>query len=93
MKKSIHRVPLPSVTYRKLPRGCFGLWKDTRQPMRLPGKIQIDYRLKNKILLDTLIHELLHEFLPDLTEERVTTVATCIAEVLWDHRFREVPGV
>ncbi len=92
MKTKIRRTRIPSVTYKKLPRGINGLWIENKRPPYPDalGKIQINFKLKGKELLDVLVHELLHEYFPDVTEDKVTTTATCIAEVLWSHRFREV---
>ena len=40
--------------------------------------------------LDTLIHELLHYYFPDATEKHVEKIATIMANVLWDRRYRRI---
>lgn len=47
--------------------------------------------LTGRRLLDTLIHELLHEEHPGMSEEDVTRTATNIASVLWGEGYRREP--
>ena len=55
-----------------------------------PGRIRIHRRLRGLIRLDTLIHELLHEFNPKWTERRVKRTATRLAKILWSQGYRRV---
>lgn len=52
------------------------------------GLIEIDPRIKGKKRIDTLIHEHLHHYLPDMPEDDVTKLATSIANALWANRVR-----
>lgn len=52
------------------------------------GLIEIDPRIKGKKRLDTLIHEHLHHYLPNMPEDDVTKLATSIANALWANRVR-----
>lgn len=54
------------------------------------GAIDIDPRLKPRDYMDTLIHELLHREISDLSEECVTATATMIADALWEKKFRSI---
>ncbi len=54
------------------------------------GTIRIDSRLKPQHFLDTLIHELLHREIPDLSEECVQETAEIIAKHLWEKNFRRL---
>ncbi len=82
---------IPPISYKKLPRGIHGFWiAPAKKDIHYPGRIEIARGLSSKKLLEALIHELLHEYFPDVTEEKVTTVAMCIGKALWAHRFREV---
>lgn len=85
------KVKIPSITYKKLPKRINGYWyPPKKQSVHHPGRIEIQRNLDSQTLLETLIHELLHEYFPDITEEKVTSSAVCIAYALWDHNFREV---
>ena len=54
------------------------------------GLIEIDPRLKSRAALDTLIHEMLHHYAPQWSENKVSKTASGMASVLWQHRFRRV---
>jgi hypothetical protein len=54
------------------------------------GLIEIDPRLRPKAALDTLIHEMLHHYAPKWSEAKVKRVATAMASILWEHRFRRI---
>ena len=87
----IKKVTIPSISYKKLPRGVYGFWiAPAKKDIHYPGRIEIARGLPSKLLLETLIHELLHEYFPDVIEEKVTTVARCLGTVLWAHKFREI---
>jgi hypothetical protein len=54
-----------------------------------PNKqIVIDKELSGVLLLDTLVHELLHASCWDLSEESVESAASDIAAVLWRLGYR-----
>lgn len=72
----------PKVTERKLGRErADGLYHSD-------GLIEIDPRLKGKNRLDTLIHEHLHHYFPEMSEDRVEKIATGMANTLWKNRVR-----
>ena len=51
--------------------------------------IQVDGReRKKRIFLESLIHEVIHAFLPDLPEETVDRIAKAIAALLWRIGYR-----
>jgi hypothetical protein len=52
--------------------------------------IEILSTLESFDYLDTLIHEMLHYYFPEMTERRVEKVATIMAKALWDRRFRRL---
>lgn len=62
--------------------------------------IEIDPRIKGKLLLDTFIHERLHFIFPDLHESRkenpdadgVQEVAEILTDFLWQHGYRRTDG-
>lgn len=54
-----------------------------------PNKqIVVDQNLSGELLLDTLVHELLHAACWDLAEETVEEAASDIASVLWRLGYR-----
>lgn len=53
-------------------------------------EIEIDPRQLSKEYLNTLIHEMLHCFLPDLSERSITKMADLMAHEIWKRRFRRV---
>jgi hypothetical protein len=46
--------------------------------------------MKGKQTLDTLIHELLHHYAPDWSENKVSRMASQMTEALWKQRFRRI---
>lgn len=79
------RIPKLRVVERKLGREkAFGLC------YRGIGLVEIDPRQASKEYLDTLIHEMLHNFFPHAAEWRVGKVATKMANVLWKHSYRRI---
>lgn len=79
------RTPKVKVVERKLGReGALG------QYFQGTGLIEIDPRQKAKEYLDTLIHELLHMYYPDESEENICEVATSIAKEVWKRNFRRI---
>lgn len=74
----------PKVIERKLGRDrAVGLyWGD--------GVIEIDPRLPSKEYLGTLIHELLHNVLPGLSEDQVEQIERVMTDAIWKRRFRRI---
>ena len=60
-------------------------WPKTRQRI-----IEIDPRQSPKDYLDTLIHEALHELLPNKREDFILRSGTSIANLLWRLGYRQV---
>ena len=52
------------------------------------NKIEIDPRQSTKEYLDTLIHEMLHCFFPNLDEKHIRRTASKIARQIWNRRYR-----
>lgn len=52
--------------------------------------IEILETLESNEYMDTLIHEMLHYYVPELSERRVEKIATEIAMALWERRFRRI---
>lgn len=57
-------------------------------PQEPAKQIVIDQSLRGELLLDTLVHELLHAACWDLAEETVEATASDIASVLWKLGYR-----
>lgn len=53
-------------------------------------EIEIDPRQSSREYLDTLIHEMLHCFLPDLSERGITRMADLMTEEIWKRRYRRI---
>lgn len=84
---------IPKVRYVEFSKkqDAVGRWSPpAKNRMDRPGTIEIDHRLRPLEELDTLLHELLHEYFRDITEEKVETTATMMAAVLWREGFRKV---
>lgn len=60
---------------------------DAKRP-QMPRKILVDDRLRNRPLLETILHECLHVSFPSASEEHVTESARDIARVLWTLGYR-----
>lgn len=58
-------------------------------PYRKTVKLDIDPRQNQLSKLDTLIHELIHLFDPDMKETKVRKFATYIAKGLWRDGYRK----
>ena len=54
------------------------------------GLIEIDPRQGQRVLLDTLIHELLHILEPDWSEAKVTRTAKTLTHYIWKSQFRRI---
>jgi hypothetical protein len=87
--KTLHR--LPQVRYVEFTKkqDAWGRWIPPIKHNR-PGIVEVDSRLEPSAELDTLLHELLHEYFRDTTEEKVDETATLMAAVLWREGYRKV---
>lgn len=54
-------------------------------------EIEIDPNQGDKEYLNTLIHEMLHCFLPDLQERFIIRIADIMAENVWKKGYRKKP--
>jgi predicted GNAT family N-acyltransferase len=52
--------------------------------------IVLDPRLKPKKHFETIIHEMLHQVYPEMSERKVTVSARKLARFLWKYGFRRV---
>jgi len=65
-------------------RSAWGLCHSKLHLIEILGSLEaFDY-------LDTLIHEMLHYYFQKATEKHVEKVATKMANVLWDRRYRRM---
>lgn len=90
----------PKIVYRRLgkepPKSCkchcphtdYGRWKGDIKFRPANGVISVDPRQPDEELLDTLIHELMHDAAPFLEEFAVCHYASHIAEALWREGWR-----
>ena len=60
-----------------------------KPPFRKTVEIRIDPRQNGLSKLDTLVHEILHLFDPELSETKVRKMATYIAKGLWKNGYRK----
>lgn len=76
---------VPRIRERKLGReGNWGQhWSGTRN-------IEIDPRQPSRKYLNTLIHELLHMFFPDLNEDTVLLIGDRMEKVIWKKDYRRM---
>lgn len=74
--KKLGRYNLRKCSKRQKRIRCFGMWQRA-------GLVWVDPRQKDKSYVDTLIHEMLHEYAPEWTENRVRRTASKIAKQLW----------
>jgi hypothetical protein len=54
------------------------------------GLIEVDPRQKSRYYLNTLVHEVLHEALDELSEKQVARTAGMIAEAVWGAKYRRL---
>lgn len=90
----------PKIVYRRLgkeppikcnckcPHTDFGRWKGDIKFAPSNGVVSVDPRQPDEELLDTLVHELLHDAAPFLEEFAVRCYGTHIAEALWREGWR-----
>jgi hypothetical protein len=92
MKKEQPKSELPKVVYGKLgssrprngnkpSRTPFGTWDK--------GLIKIDPRQEPQEMLDTIVHEVLHEAQPEINEEGIERISNLISAVLWREGYRK----
>lgn len=75
----------PRIVHRKLGR-------ERNWGEQWPGTslIFLDPRMRSYRYLDTLIHEMLHLFFPELNERTVTLLATKMSKEIWRRRYRRL---
>ena len=54
-------------------------------------EIEIDPKQSSKEYLNTLIHEILHCFLPDLQERFIVRMADILADEVWKRGYKKHP--
>lgn len=74
----------PSIVIQKLDGELWG-WCDYDEKT-----LFVEQKLKAHDFMDTIIHEHLHWYFPDLNEKTVERIATQIADSLWKLRFRRI---
>lgn len=75
-------------SHTKASKTEFGLWEGIVSFAPSNGIIHIDPRQPEAEILDTMVHELLHDAMPFLEEEAVEAYATHIAKALWKQGYR-----
>lgn len=88
----------PRITFRKLGklkpshkrRGgtSFGIWKGDLRFLPMNWDIYIDPRQPESEMLDTAVHELLHDAMPYLDEDAVERYSNHIGRALWRMGWR-----
>jgi hypothetical protein len=79
------RIPKLRIVERKL-----GREKAYGQCFSGMGLIEIDPRQDSKCYMDTLLHEMLHAFFPNASEEEVEKIAQRMTQELWKRHFRRI---
>ena len=54
------------------------------------GLIEIDPRLTGKRALEVYIHEMLHHYAPEWSENKVSKIALAMSQILIKARFRRI---
>ena len=53
------------------------------------GEIQVDPKMSNQMILNTVVHEMAHSFFDDATETKTTQFANAVSRVLYNNlQFR-----
>ena len=52
--------------------------------------IEVDPRQRSKNYLDTLIHEMLHVYNPEWSENKVTKTANEMTDIIWQKNYRRI---
>lgn len=85
---------LPKVVYVKLGSSRPRLQKNGKSKTPFgtwdKGLIKIDPRQEPSEMLDTLVHELLHEAQPEITEEGIERISEMVSAVLWREGYRKI---
>jgi hypothetical protein len=82
----------PKITVQERKLGRYTERKDCRPPQGLAwpdGRVDIDPRQGARAWLNTLIHELLHQILPEADENQVFRCANILSKHLWEQGFRK----
>lgn len=68
------------------------LTKDNVWGWATPDEFEIEIEKNQKSIeyLNTLIHEMLHCFLPDLSEKQITKMANIMSKEIWTRRYRRL---
>lgn len=56
-------------------------------------EIEIEKKQSNKSYLNTLIHEMLHCFFPDLKERQIIELSDIITDQIWARDYRRIKKV
>jgi hypothetical protein len=91
-------MPRAKIIYRRLGKKApshsrpkktpFGLWKGDVNFRPVGGEIFIDPRQDEEEMLDTAVHELLHDAAPYLEEYAVEVYGSHISDALWKMGWR-----
>lgn len=84
MPKSRVKIRKPTIVNKHLEDKVLGL------AYQEGFEIEIDPRQSPKEYLNTLIHEMLHCFLPDLSERSIIRLADIITDKIWRRRYRRI---
>lgn len=83
---------LPKIVYTKLGKEIPTHKKDCKTPFGIwcgNGKIKIDPRQDAYEMLDTIIHESMHEAQPEINEEGIERISNLISAILWREGYRK----
>lgn len=75
-------------THSEANKTDFGLWEGPVVFNPVNGTIYIDPRQSEEEILDTMVHELLHDSMPFLDEQAVEAFANHISTALWKQGYR-----
>lgn len=80
---SIGAPPSTRIITRKLPDAQVGFCHPN-------GQIDLDPRQLSKDYLDSLVHEVLHRELPELSEQQVIEIAAAMTAAIWRRNYRRI---
>jgi hypothetical protein len=84
MPQSKVKLKKPTIRQKKLDGNVLGwAYQDDFE-------IEIDPRQISKEYLNTLIHEMLHCFLPDLSERNIIKMSNIMTDAIWKKNFRRL---
>lgn len=83
----VSRVKLrrPKIVHKDLTAD--GVWGYANQE---DFEIEIERNQVSKEYLNTLIHEMLHCFLPDLKEQHIRKMADLLSDEIWKRKYRRI---